>query len=104
MEPVTNRPMVIATSYVDTGSYITAIGLIAEVVSSRAMQFMDATAVADALPYGQLVEALRDAFADTIDVPLRAHHDVKVPGSSDATLLLMPAWKLGESIMQVMPM
>ena len=94
MAPVINRPMVITTSFAHT----TAVRSAGEVVCSRAMQFMDATAVADALPYGQLVETLRDAFADSIDVPLRAHHDVKVPGHSDATLLLMPAWQQGESI------
>ena len=72
--------------------------MIGEVVCSRAMHFMDANAVADALPYRALVEALREAFAGDIDVPLRAHHDIQVPGGSDATLLLMPAWQRGQSI------
>jgi alanine dehydrogenase len=62
------------------------------------MQILDAQSVADALPYGQLIEALRDAFAGDVDVPLRAHHDVPVPGGTDGTLLLMPAWQAGRDM------
>ena len=62
------------------------------------MQILDAQSVADALPYGQLIEALRDAFAGDIDVPLRAHHEVPVPGGTDGTLLLMPAWQAGQDM------
>ncbi len=62
------------------------------------MRFMDAKAVAAALPYADLVESLRAAFASDIEVPLRAHHNVEVPGGNDATLLLMPAWRKGQSI------
>ena len=62
------------------------------------MRILDAETVADALPYGELIGVLRDAFAGDIDVPLRAHHDVPVPDGQDATLLLMPAWQRGQSI------
>lgn len=62
------------------------------------MRFMDANAVAAVLPYAELIESLRAAFAADIEVPLRAHHNVEVPGGSDATLLLMPAWQKGQSI------
>lgn len=62
------------------------------------MKSLDAKAVADALPYAQLIEALRAAFASDVDVPLRAHHDVPVPGGRNGTLLLMPAWTRGASL------
>jgi alanine dehydrogenase len=48
-----------------------------------------------ALPFRQLVEALRDMFAKGCEMPVRHHHTVKVPGEPDATLLLMPAWQEG---------
>jgi alanine dehydrogenase len=48
-----------------------------------------------ALPFRQLVEALRDMFAKGCEMPVRHHHTVKVPGEPDATLLLMPAWQDG---------
>jgi alanine dehydrogenase len=48
-----------------------------------------------ALPFRQLVEALRDMFAMGCEMPVRHHHTVKVPGEPDATLLLMPAWQEG---------
>jgi ornithine cyclodeaminase len=48
-----------------------------------------------ALPFRQLVEALRDMFARGCEMPVRHHHTVKVPGEPDATLLLMPAWQEG---------
>jgi len=59
---------------------------------------LDATAVARALPYDQLIEALALAFGGDIDVPLRAHHEVAVPDATDGTLLLMPAWQPGGSM------
>ena len=62
------------------------------------MQTFDANEVATALPYARLIDALDEAFAGNIHVPLRAHHDVPVPGGNDATLLLMPAWQSGKSI------
>lgn len=59
---------------------------------------VNADAVANALPYDQLIDALAEAFAANVDVPLRAHHTVPVPGGTDGTLLLMPAWRAGRSI------
>jgi ornithine cyclodeaminase len=59
---------------------------------------LDAKAVADALPYDQLIEALAIAFGEDIEVPLRAHHEVAAPEGSGGTLLLMPAWKTGASM------
>lgn len=62
------------------------------------MLTVDAAKVADALPYDQLIDALNDAFAADVDVPLRSHHTVPVPGGTDGTLLVMPAWQAGRSI------
>ena len=62
------------------------------------MMSVDAKTVAEALPYDQLVDALDAAFAGDTEVPLRAHHSVPVPGGTDGTLLLMPAWSTGRSI------
>lgn len=62
------------------------------------MYVLDANAVADALPYGQLIDALDEKFASGAEVPQRAHHDVVVPGGADGTLLLMPAWEPGRSM------
>ncbi len=57
------------------------------------MQNFDAGAVEAALDPGELVAALREAFAGDANVPLRHHHSIPLaPGHSDATLLLMPAW------------
>ena len=62
------------------------------------MLTLDAGAVAEALPYDQLIDALRDAFRAEVDVPLRAHHEVPVPGGNAGTLRLMPAWRRGRSM------
>jgi ornithine cyclodeaminase len=56
---------------------------------------LDATAVAEALPYDQLINELATAFADDYVVPLRAHHEVALPDGSPGKLLLMPAWQSG---------
>ena len=62
------------------------------------MQTLDAAQLVKALPYKDLVEGLRKAFADGCSVPGRSVHDIQVPGSDDASLLLMPAWREGEHI------
>lgn len=62
------------------------------------MLTLDAQAVAAALPYDQLIAKLDAAFAGDVTVPVRTHHRVAVPGGSDGTLLLMPAWQTGQHI------
>ncbi|MBL8905490.1 MAG: ornithine cyclodeaminase family protein [Rhizobiales bacterium] len=52
------------------------------------MKFISAGRVAELSPYGDLVEALREAFAGEIVTPVRHHHDL----SPVSILLLMPAW------------
>ena len=59
---------------------------------------LDANAVAEALPYDQLIKTLTVAFGSDIEVPQRAHHDVPVPDRNAGTLLLMPAWQAGGSM------
>lgn len=55
------------------------------------MRILDAEAVAAALPYPALVEALRAAFRTGAHPPPRQHLTVPGPGSP-GHLLLMPAW------------
>jgi ornithine cyclodeaminase/alanine dehydrogenase-like protein (mu-crystallin family) len=56
------------------------------------MKAVSAEDLARLAPYGDLVEALREAFGARYVAPLRHHHDIgrgQLPG---ATYLLMPAW------------
>lgn len=59
---------------------------------------LNAQAVAQALPYDQLIEAIDDAFRGESEAPDRAQHQISVPGHADGTLLLMPAWRVGASL------
>src|SRR5262249_11054675 len=60
-------------------------------VPEAPLRILDADAIAAALTYPALVEALREAFRADIAVPVRHHHTLPQAGR-DATLLLMPAW------------
>ena len=62
------------------------------------MKVYDRENVASSLQYAILIEALRKAFSSKITAPERAQHTIKNKNGSDATLLLMPAWKIGEHI------
>lgn len=59
------------------------------------MKILDAVQTRDALPFGPLIEALREMFATGCEVPLRHTHTVETPGEASATVLLMPAWTPG---------
>lgn len=59
------------------------------------LRVFDAAAVGRALAYAALADALSAAFAEGLRAPVRHHHDVPRPGAEPATLLLMPAWRLG---------
>lgn len=48
------------------------------------------------LPWDSLIKAIRQQFINGCEMPVRHHHTIAVPGESDATLLLMPAWQTGE--------
>lgn len=62
------------------------------------MRILSASEVQTALPFGALVEALRKMFRSGCELPPRHHHTVEVPGGSDGTLLLMPAWQVGRHL------
>jgi ornithine cyclodeaminase len=62
------------------------------------MRIFDANAVAQALPYDQLVDVLEEAFRIEVITPARPHFPVDVPGAAAGTLLLMPAWTIGDSL------
>jgi ornithine cyclodeaminase/alanine dehydrogenase-like protein (mu-crystallin family) len=52
------------------------------------MKIISAAQLAEAAPYRDIVEALRQGFREDITTPMRHHHNT----SDVATLLLMPAW------------
>lgn len=60
------------------------------------MQVLDAETIARHATPHVLVAALEERFRLGCEAPLRHHHDVPVPGEPNATLLLMPAWTIGE--------
>ena len=57
---------------------------------------LSAEEVRTLLPWGPLIEAVREMFRAGCEMPVRHHHTVEVPGDPDATLLLMPAWLPGD--------
>ena len=56
------------------------------------MRIVSADDIQNVLTYRALIDALDEAFQSDIAVPVRHHHTVPTAGT-DATLLLMPAWK-----------
>lgn len=62
------------------------------------MQMFDQKAVARALPYEKLIDALDNAFGSSVTVPQRSHHTIERSAGVDATLLLMPAWRDGGAV------
>ncbi|WP_249695134.1 ornithine cyclodeaminase family protein [Stappia sp. WLB 29] len=71
------------------------------------MLHLDPDATRAALEWRPLIEALRTMFRDGCESPVRHHHDFRVPGEADGTLLLMPAWVpgryLGTKLATVVP-
>ncbi len=63
------------------------------------MRIFSAQQVDAALDDGVLIDRLEALFRQGCEMPPRHHHTIEQaagPGSSDATLLLMPAWTRGE--------
>ena len=56
------------------------------------MRVYSAEETRNMLPFGALIEALREMFRAGAAAPLRHHHAISLDGQPDATLLLMPAW------------
>ena len=60
------------------------------------LAFIDAATTRAALPFQDLIRALRQAFAEGVEVPLRHAHAIGGAAAEPAgTLLLMPAWRPG---------
>ncbi len=64
------------------------------------MKLLSADEIHENTSFPELIAALQKAFADaSITAPLRHHHSYPNPAAGvDSTLLLMPAWKRGESL------
>ena len=60
------------------------------------MRVFDAAQTAAALPFDQLIPALRTRFTAGCVVPSRGVHEVVSPSGSVVTSLLMPAWVPGQ--------
>ena len=60
--------------------------------SVPSVRLFDADAVAAALPFAGLIEALREAFAEGAEVPARHVHRIPDGAGQEITSLLMPAW------------
>ena len=56
------------------------------------MRVYSAEETRNLLPFGALIEALREMFRAGAAAPLRHHHGIALEGLPEATLLLMPAW------------
>jgi ornithine cyclodeaminase len=68
------------------------------------MQFFDQAAVAQALPYPALMDALAAGLQQPIESPLRSHYE---PNGDASTVLIMPAWKaqqmMGVKLVSIWP-
>ena len=57
------------------------------------MRFISAEEIDKFVSPRDLVEALRQGFADGCEVPLRSHFNMERSNEDDATFLIMPAWQ-----------
>ena len=76
--------------------------------NSSSLRFVDAGTVARNLPFAELIEALRKAFAATdLTAPARNHYGLVGLGSGSPVLLSMPAWSgrlgIGTKLVTVYP-
>jgi alanine dehydrogenase len=63
------------------------------------MRVIGYSEVVDALDFASLIEALRQMFRSSCEVPPRQHYSIPtVGGGADASLLVMPAWQAGRHI------
>jgi alanine dehydrogenase len=59
------------------------------------MRVLGASAVESVLETEPLIERLRQMFRSGVEAPPRHQHEIPVPGSDLATMLIMPAWQVG---------
>lgn len=68
---------------------------------------LTAQQIKQALPWLDLIAALRQQFEQGCEMPLRHHHEFNIPNEQAGTLLLMPAWAegayLGVKMVTVVP-
>jgi ornithine cyclodeaminase len=62
------------------------------------MRIFDAATIRARLPWPRMIAAITAALRADVQAPVRASHTITVPGMPDATLLLMPAWQVGNRI------
>lgn len=56
------------------------------------MLIIDAECTRSSLPFDKLVPALKTAFCEPVEVPLRHNHNIAPNSESPGCMLLMPAW------------
>ena len=59
------------------------------------MRYFDAATIRARLPWPRMLAALDAMLARDVAAPLRTAHTIDVPGEPTASLLLMPAWRIG---------
>ena len=62
------------------------------------LQTFDAATIRRRLGWPAMIASLKAALRAEVHAPVRAHHSIEVPGAPSATLLLMPAWQVGDRI------
>jgi alanine dehydrogenase len=63
------------------------------------MRFITADHLARVLDYPSLADRIERYFREeSASAPIRHRHTIPVPGEADAALLVMPAWRAGQSI------
>jgi ornithine cyclodeaminase len=62
------------------------------------VRHFDAAAIRARLPWPRMLAALDATLQADVAAPLRTNHPIEVPGMPAASLLLMPAWRVGHRI------
>ena len=62
------------------------------------MHYLDAATIRRHLDWPTVIEAIERALTAKIEAPVRVNHRIDVPGMPSGSLLLMPAWQVGDKI------
>jgi ornithine cyclodeaminase len=62
------------------------------------MRFFDAAAIRARLDWPRMIAAIDTALRTDVHAPVRSAHTIEVPGLAAGSLLLMPAWQVGNRI------